>query len=460
MARVLLIQPHNNIREKSKMIVPPSSLIHVATAIEHKHPVKIFDRNLNFKDNFLFEFIRRFSPDIIGFTAMTSTMLYDIVYLGPLIKKAFPKIIIVVGGVHPTIEPDSVLNEPYVDFIVRGEGEKAFLEFCDTFDKSPKKLNKLKNINKNPLRPFLDLNTLKFPNYGLVDLKKYGQFFLFTSRGCPGRCTFCYNVGMWGKDGNPCVRAYDTEKTKEIFKEAIEKYGITDFTISDENFITFKKRSIEVGKFLAKNYPRKIHFLIFGRADFMKKNEEALPILKKAGCHTIQLGSESGSQRILDFLNKNISVKTQAEAIQICKKYGIFSDASFMVGMPTETIEEAEMTGKFIKKTKPDLVDIKIFNPIPGTKVFEDLVNEGIINKPKTLEDWASWQGNWRDMKHNFSKIPNDLLLQFAGKFWNYNYYRSRFQKALYWLRYGRVKYVLRKVRQGLIREYNKEGLY
>jgi len=465
MAKVLLVQPHNNLKEKTNIAAPPSSLIIVATAIEHKHPVKIYDRNvelgenLESSDELFFKFLEEYKPDIVGFTTMTSTMLYDIVHLGPKIKEVMTKSIIIIGGVHPSIEPDSVLKEPYVDYILRGEGEEAFLEFCDTFDKNPDELGKLMNINKNPTRPFVDLNNVKFPDYSLVDTKKYRQFFIFTSRGCPGKCTFCYNIDMWGKNGNPCVRVYDTEKTKALFKEAIEKYGIVDFTISDENFITFKQRSIEVGEFLEKNYKGKINFLIFGRADFMKRNEDAIKVLRRAGLHTIQIGSETGSQRVLDFLNKNISVEIQAEAIEICKRNGIFSDASFMIGIPTETLEELKMTEKFIKETKPDIMDIKIFNPIPGTKVFDDLVIQGRIKKPQTLEEWADWTGNWRDMKHNFSNIPDDILWEYAERLWSYNYYRSRLKKAIFWILRGRFKYVATKIKQGLIKGYNKEGL-
>jgi radical SAM superfamily enzyme YgiQ (UPF0313 family) len=179
-----------------------------------------------------------------------------------------------VGGVHPTIEPDSVLNEPYVDYIIRGEGEEPFLEFCDGFDKKSKNLGEIRNINKNPLRPLMDVNKLKFPDYSLVDLKDYGQIFISTSRGCPGACTFCYNVEMWGKGGHPCVRFFNTEKTKQLFTEAIEKYGIREFTIADENFTTFKKRCVEVCDFLYERYRGIIDFFVFARADFIEYKQE------------------------------------------------------------------------------------------------------------------------------------------------------------------------------------------
>ena len=184
MAKVLLIQPHRDLKiiDSEEKYAIPSSLLVVATAIKDKHSVKIYDRNVEIGDKRFFEFLKKDNPDIIGFTAMTSAMLLDIIHLGPLIKKENKKIIIVIGGVHPTIEPDSVLNEKYVDYIIRGEADEAFLEFCDIFDKNPKKLGTLKNINKNELRPLMNMDKLKFPDYSLINLKKYNQVFIMTTR--------------------------------------------------------------------------------------------------------------------------------------------------------------------------------------------------------------------------------------------------------------------------------------
>ncbi len=457
MAKVLLIQPNRDLKSKSEeKYVLPSSLLWVATAIEHKHPVEIYDRNVRGRDEDFFNFLEEYKPDIVGFTAMTSSMLLDIVHLGPLIKKQNKRIIILVGGLHASSEPDSVLSEPYVDYILQGEGEEAFLEFCDTFDKNPKKIGGLKNINKNPRRPFADINQLKFPNYELVDLEKYSELiFISTSRGCPGRCTFCFNIPMWGKDGNPCIRFHDIEKVKELFREIIGKYGITDFTIADENFMSSKKRCIEICKFLEQEYKGKIGFYVFGRADFVDK--EVITALKKAGCHTIELGSESGSQRILDYLNKRISVEQQGKAIEICKESGIVNDASFMIGIPTETMEELKMTEKFIRKYKPEIANVHIFNPLPGSSLMDELVKEGKIKKPTTLKNWAEWTGNLKIIKHNFSEIPDDILLESAKRLFKLNYYKTRIRKALYWAKRGKFKYLLSRIKSTLLVNYGSE---
>ena len=113
MAKILLIQPHENIKKEVKdPLHTPLSLILLATAIKKQHEVKIYDRNINYDDKNILGLIKEYCPDIIGFTSMTSQMLFDIMYLGPIIKKVIPKIVIIVGGVHATVEPDSVLNEP------------------------------------------------------------------------------------------------------------------------------------------------------------------------------------------------------------------------------------------------------------------------------------------------------------------------------------------------------------
>lgn len=441
MVRVLLINPHKDRRVNKENTRPPLplTLICLATAIEDKHDVKIYDRDLNLNDSDFIAFFKKYDPDIVGFTLMTSEMILDFMYLGKLIKKDFPEKIIIVGGVHPTIEPDSVLNEPYVDYIIRSEGEEAFLEFCNVFEKDKSKLKKLNNVNHNPLRPFVNMDNLKLPNYSLVDLKKYYTIYVNFSRGCPGNCTFCYSARMWGKDNRPFIRTYGKEKSLQLFKEVAEKYNIRIFSLVDDNFITFKSRAIEICNFI-KDYD--LHFFCFGRADHI--NDEILKALKKAGCHTIQIGFESGNQRILNSLNKNITVKQNYDAIECCRRNGIVCDASFMIGLPTETFKEMRDTISFIKKTRPDIVNLKIYVPLPGAPLFDYCVQSGLINKPRNLADWALWTGGMAQVEHNVSEISDQELIKSAKEVWDINYYKTRFKRLVYWSKSGDIKHILK----------------
>ncbi len=445
MAKVLLIQPYAYI-DRSKPVENsplPINLVHVGTAIEDKHQVKIYDRDLIPYDDKFLEFLRDYNPDIIGLNSITGEMLLDLVHLGKLIKREFPKKLIVVGGVHATIEPESVLRESFVDYIIRGEGEAAFLEFCDTFDKNPKKLGKLKNVNYNPLRPFVNMDDLKLPNYNLVDYKKYKLFYVNMSRGCPGNCSFCYSSKMWGIDGHSCIRTYSTEKAIELFKELIEKYQVKVFSIVDDNFVPAKSRAMEICKFLS-NY--NLHFFCFGRADYL--NDEIVKALKKAGCHTIQVGIESGNQRVLDFLNKKVTVQQNIDAIKCCKRNGVTLDASCMIGITTETREELQGTIDMIRTYKPDLVNMKIFNPMPGTPVFDYCVKEGFFKKPETLEEWATWAGDMLAPYHNTSKISDEVLMKTLKEMEMVGFYRNKIKRFFYWVKVGEYGYAIKGIKR------------
>lgn len=441
MAKVLLIQPNRDreLKKTTDDIPLPLNLVYIGTAIEDKHSVKIYDRNLMIEDAILLECINKYNPDIIGMTSMTSKMLLDLHYLIKLIKEKFPKKLIVIGGIHATIEPDSLLQESGVDYVIRGEGEEAFLDFCDTYDKNPKNLKKLKNVNKNPLRPFVRMDDLKLPNYSLVDLTKYTRFQVNLSRGCAHNCTFCYSCKMWGKNKNPFIRVYSIEKSKEYFKELIEKYGIKTFEIADDNFVQLKSRAVELCNFLSRY---KVNFFCFGRSDYL--NDEIMVALKKAGCHTIFIGVESGSQRILDFLNKRTTVEQNINAIKLCKKYKITSDTSFMIGITDETSNDLKMTRYFIKKYNPDVSNILIFNPFPGTEIFDYCVKNNLIIRPTNLEEWGNWTGDMTKIKHNTSKISDKEIIDTYNEMIMFGFYRIKIKKFLYWIKVGEIKYALR----------------
>jgi radical SAM superfamily enzyme YgiQ (UPF0313 family) len=451
MARVLLIQPNEDIRDRTRKTITftPLSLIYLGTAIEDKHTVKIYDRNIDNNDEKFVNFLKEYDPQIIGLTSVVSTLLFDLIHLGKIIKETLPKSIVIVGGVHATVDPDSVLNEPYVDYILRGEGEDAFLDFCNTFDKNPKELGNLKNINKNPLRPLVDLNNLKLPNYNLLDLDKYEKFYINLTRGCIGDCTFCYNVQMWGKDCHPFIRAYSTEKSIELIKMIIEGYKKKIFFITDDNFLFLKSRCLGICDYLK---DRKVSFYTVARADCI--NDEVLIALKKAGCHTIAIGVESGVQKILDLLNKATTVEQNINAIKLCKKYKIKCDALFMIGLPTETEEDLKETINFIKKYNPDVADMHMYNPMPA-KLFDYCVAKGLIKKPVTLEEWANHGGLWDTFKNNVSEISEEKLNAAIDEIAHFQFLRKKAKRAVFWIKRGEWKYVMRKVKESIKKKEN-----
>lgn len=442
MAKVLLVQPNADLKKVYGRATPftPLSLIYLGTAIEDTHKVNIYDRNMYPEDKDFIKKVKDYSPDIIGFNSAAGTILHDIIHLGKLIKKRFPKIIVMVGGVQAHFDPDCMLAEPYIDYVMRGEGEEAFLEFCNTFDKDKSKLKDLKNINNNPLRPFVDMNTLKLPNYNLVEVDKYEKFFVNLSRGCVGNCQYCYNVQMWGKKKRPFVRAFNTERSLELFKMIVEKYKRKVFFIIDDNFIFFKSRCIEICNFLKGH---DCHFYVSSRADCV--NKEVLVALRDAGCHTISMGIESGNQRVLDFICKETTVEQNIKSIQLCKEYGVGCNANVVIGFPTETIEEMNDTINLVKEYKPDTVSAHIYNPYPSF-LMEYCIDKKLMKRPKTLEDWANFGNMFRTSKENVSIIPSELLEKTCQDLEHFNFLEKKWNRFKYWFGAGEYKYIFKMI--------------
>lgn len=446
MAKVLLIQANYDIdRVEEKIPWMPLALAELGTFIREKgHKIKVLDRNLHYDNDKLKEILQMFKPDIVGMTCYTSPVIKDIKQVAEIVKKNSSSWVII-GGIHATLEPKSLLEFEHIDYIVRGEGELTLLEICDLIDAkkaSKKNMLKILNVNYNKMRPLIDLRELPIMDYGLLEVKKYPVATFYTSRGCPGRCKFCYNLGR-------NLRFYDTDKVIKMMTSTIEKYDIKEFTIADDNFANLSKRTEKICNALS-SY--NIAFHIFLRVD--QTHDKIMKNLKKAGCWAIQFGFESGSQKVLDSIHKDTRIEQNIKAIQQCKKYKIFVDGSFMVGLPGETTKEAMKTARFIRKFKPDSVDIKIYKPYPSTELFEDVVNKGLLRKPCTLDEWIQFC-DFKNGEPNVSDIPTDILIKMTNDL-SKSSNKTYFKKMLLLLLDGHIKYALFKTKLIL---KNKLGL-
>jgi radical SAM superfamily enzyme YgiQ (UPF0313 family) len=379
---------------------------------------------------------------------MTGPMLKDINYVTKLLKE-HTDIPIIVGGIHATLEPKSLLDMKSIDYIIRGEGELVILEIAKIIDKrktTHKNILKLKNINYNPVRPFINMNDFPIPDYNLIDVKKYPLIMFVTSRGCPwGKCTFCYNC--WGKKGeNAPLRMYNAKNTIELITNVLTKYNIKEFEIGDDNFGLPSKRTFKVCRELEKY---NIAYHIFQRTDFTQ--DRLMKALKKSGCWAMQFGLESGSQRILDILQKGTTVNQNAKAIKQAKKYGIFVDGSFIVGVPGETRGDINMTMDFIRKYKPDSVDAKILIPYPGIKIYEDCIEKGKIKRPTTLKEWENFYSK-KVGTLNMSDIPTDILLKTINKL-NTKSWIMFFKKFETLLLSGHLSYIKHKTKKIMLQK-------
>jgi radical SAM superfamily enzyme YgiQ (UPF0313 family) len=397
---------------------PPLGLISVASLLED-YDVKILDRNI-LSLRYVKRKIKVENPDVVGISCFTSPAIYDTIDIAKFskINGAF----VVFGGVHPTLLPVQTLKKWYCDAIVMGEGEESFRELL-FYIKKRQKLNKIKGIaykhnNKikiNPIRNFIDLNSLPMPAWYLIDVKKYFQrdidrkrvISINTSRGCPYRCAFCYNqifnLSKW--------RGKSCKKVLEEIEFLISKYKIDGLYFNDDNFLVDKKRIIDISKHLEKF---DLRWKLQCRIDQLNKN--ILSYMKNMGCGKILFGIESGSERLLKFLQKDITIKQIIKIFDICNNLEIFTIASFMIGIPTERHVDMRKTIKLANRVNATQYEVDVFRPYPGTKLFNYCIQKKLFNNPKTLEEWAKI-ASWECFKINVSNLSEMELKNVFRKF-------------------------------------------
>jgi len=408
--KTILIQP--GIKQSFGFRSPPLSLLPLAgTLKDANQEVEIFDarrhdyHKLDLKDTIC-----------VGLTVLTGSQIIHALRISEYVKKKNPKIKVVWGGVHPSMLPEQTIKNKFIDVVVKGEGELTLLEIVETLKKG-KSLKKIKGIVykekektiENPDRPFMNFNKSALHPYELLkDKKTYDTDIIHiqTSRGCPYNCGFCYN-----KNFNKNSYRYKTpNKVIKEIERAIKLFGTKQIHFDEDNFFVKQERVREICEKLVE---KKLNIVWSStcRLDyFARYDPEFLKLLKKSGCKSLAFGGESGSQKILNYIKKGITVKQTIKAVENAKKCGIKPILSFVCGFPGETKEDVELTMDLIAKLKKinknfETNGIFIFTPYPETPIFLDAIKMG-LKEPKSLEEWGhcyfgdSTQTPWFTEKH------------------------------------------------------------
>lgn len=313
-------------------------------------------------------------PDIIGFTTHTAAMT-SVIYISRLLKKKMG-VPIILGGTHPTVMPELSLHESKADVAVIGEGEKTIIELVPALlEQSP--LHTIKGIayvkdsifSLNEQRERIqDLDQIPFPARHLMDRSSYRAEafgYVTSSRGCPFNCLFCTSRLIWGRQ---VVFRSVTNVLDEVEKVQAT-YGTKQFRFADDTFTLDRNRVLDFCKEI-KERELDISFRSTSRTDTV--DAEVLSALKTAGCNRISFGVESGSQRILDLIGKKSTLKKARNAVKAAQKAGLFTIATFIVGNPTETLEELRATVKLIDEIHPSRSIINLMTVYPGTALYEE----------------------------------------------------------------------------------------
>ena len=316
--------------------------------------------------------IRNNNSEVYGISSTTVDFGWAI-KCAKIIKRIWPKSKIVVGGVHATVSPRDALSIKEFDYVVSGEGEVAILELMRSIEKKRRHKRYITGVSC-PLEsiPHIDRD-LAFHSQGEMmhplspDFETPFATFI-SSRGCPFVCSFCQPAERMVFGGR--VRLRDMTDVVDEIVEVEKKYGLKSFLIHDDLFSISSERMDEFAR-LYKKTGIKAKFMCQARADLLIKYESSFKKLREVGLECVMVGFESGSQRVLDFINKRTTVEQNIQAGNICRKLGIKIWANYMLGIPTETYGEMVETLRMIARMKPEYYSPALFTPYPGTELYD-----------------------------------------------------------------------------------------
>jgi len=468
---------------------PPLGLMYIAAYLDRLgiktdiidvkvHPFTKIDRRQIIKR--ILREVKVRHPQIVGIPCITSEF-QEVIDLSRAIKQELNDVTVAVGGTHSSLQPEDFFfeNSP-VDYAISGEGEITAYELakviidggkiedvlCLTwFDKKKKRIVKTK-----PRSLIENLDELPFPSFDKVDMKYYttpnpyavrgvilSSFYVLTGRGCPYNCKFCVAKHLRKTAGpGKYVRLRSAENIVDEIEILANNYSIDGFCIVDDTFGLDIKRTFE---FCDELLSRGLE-LVWGcetRVD--RISEELLKKMKKAGCLQLDFGVESGSDKVLDNVQKGITVDQIKTAFKICQKVGIRTLANMLINLPGETVEDIETSLRLLDEIKPTVTLFNIFTAYCGTDIYNEcnlnlapseyyLLGQPpleLVKNPKFRfsSHNLDFAGFYRANNPKYNRLRNAILSLFSRR------YMKRFmaskRKSQYMLQIPRVYRELKK---------------
>jgi len=406
--KIVLIKPKNIYQYSA---YPPLGLLTVGTILhENDYEVRIINAaaQKDYQKQLQEECIDAL---LVGIGCYTSE-IESAIEITDIVKDNF-NIPVIWGGWHPTLFPVQTCEDRNVDAVVLGEGDYSLLKLVQSFEgKSPPQgipgivYKEGNTVVVNEPNGYISVEELPPVKYDLVDLSRYASSKLTdyfsrsknvwlpyqSSRGCPHRCAFCINTVT---DNNK-YRMKSAKKVIDEVKALIEKYDLTHLRIIDDNFFVDRRRVKDICQGFIED-ELGITWDAECRVDYFRDghlDDELLELCTRSGLIELTLGCESGSQRILDFMHKDIEVEQIINCVGQCHKHKIIPRCSFMVGIPGEQKEDILPTARLINKLKdiaPEMAcGVATFRPYPRSEMCDDLVKKGVFKEPGTLREWAT----------------------------------------------------------------------
>ena len=392
--RVVFFYPQ--IEKSIKASSVPLGILSIASFLKSKgHDVTICDRF--FTSEKAETTLQKYSPDIIGISVISNLFIKDAMKIAKAAKDI--GIPVVWGGSLSSVISKEILESGLGDYVSINEGEFTWLEMAEAFDEGRafdgiKGLAYLRNGEyiRTEDREFIDLSVLPKLDWTLVDPKQYFRseydcekvITTYFSKGCTGRCTFCYNHKFHCSKRRQRPLEYVIEEMRYLK----DMHGARGFDFTDD--LMFANRE-QVEDFCKAIIDSGLNIKWYGFISINLVNDaQGYELLYKSGCRSLTYGIESGSPRILKSVGKNMKLDKIKSNIELCAKSGIVPVTSLMLGFPDETEEDLIATISLAKELKGGMVFFGFYTPVPGSKMYEELVNSGKISPLKTLKDHAN----------------------------------------------------------------------
>jgi len=381
------------------------------------------------------------NPDIIGIGCTFSGAFRNLLKIARRIKKDFPGIPIVIGGIHATaFEKDILQRYSFIDYTILGEGEYSFLKLVNALCEKSTRFDTIDGlvfrregeIVENPKRHFIkDLDRLPFVDYSILNIEEYynvdrskwynpkglkiGQPFpIISSRSCPNRCSFC---SMWLVHG-PKFRARSSANVLDEMSYLYDRYGVRYFQFMDDNMTIDRRRALEIFRGIVQR-KMDIQFDTPNGLGIKYLDEELIDTMVAAGMAMISVAIESGSEYIRNkVMHKNLKTQAIYEIIESAARYDqLFIKGFFVIGMPQDTHETLYASYDMIKKLPFDKISVNYATPYPGTELFDYCIKNNLL--PYKREKYIDVE-MYQDSDYNPHFEPHELtykdLIEFRKK--------------------------------------------
>ncbi len=411
------------------LTTPPMGILALAAYLRTKFDLKIRLVNQkveNYTTQELAEEAIKFEPDVVGFTVMTPAA-HQIGELTRTIRQALPKALLLLGGPHASAFEEKVLEQTDADAAVVGEGELAMEEILKAhfgggdFGKIPGLIWRADDgtILRNPghMPMIEDLDSLPMPAYDLLDVPAYWKLqsmppvarrkyiSLVSSRGCPYQCMWCHKI--FGK----VFRGHSAERIVDEIEYFTKRYKIDDVEFLDDIFNLDRKRVIEVSEGVRKRglklrtaLPNAV------RTDIL--TEDVVDALADMNLYWCSFALETGSPRLQEYTGKRLNIPKFLSGIDMCVKKGIFANGFAMLGFPTETEEEMQMTIDTMNESRLHTASFFTVTPFPNTRLYQQIEEEC----PERLKHVQYSDTNFATIRVNLTDLPDDVLFGYQRK--------------------------------------------